>query len=251
MIPRPYQRRLVSRAKKALEAEGNTLAIAPTGAGKTIMLSMLAGEMQPAKTLVLQHRDELVSQNLTKFQKVNPGLSVSLFTASTKSWRGKAIFGMVQTLSRGSNLDGIPRLDLMIVDEAHHVAASSYRKIIDAVRAVNPSCMIAGFTATPARGDGRGLREVFSNVADQITIRELIDKGFLVHPRAFVIDAHGVREGLSKVRRLANDFDMAEVETVMNRKIVNDEVVKQWKEKGEDRRTIVFCSTVAHAIDVR
>lgn len=250
MIPRPYQSRLVSRAVKALETHGNTICVAPTGAGKTIMLSMVAGAMQPAKTLILQHRDELVAQNLSKFQKVNPGIPVSLYTADTKSWRGKATFAMVQTLSREKNLDTIPALDLLIVDEAHHVAAKTYRDILERVLEQNASCRIAGFTATPSRGDKKGLREIFSNVADQISLKELVDRGFLVAPRAFVIDVSGVHEGLSKVRKLAQDFDMSEVEAVMNRKVVNDEVVRQWKEKAGDRRTIVFCSTIVHAQSV-
>jgi DNA repair protein RadD len=117
MIPRPYQERLVSRVVDALEKHGNTLAVAPTGAGKTVMLSMVAGRVNPSKALILQHRDELVSQNLSKFQKINPGFSVSLFNAGTKSWRGRAVFGMVQTLFRKKNLKTIPELDLLIVDE--------------------------------------------------------------------------------------------------------------------------------------
>ncbi|MCE5333936.1 MAG: hypothetical protein LLG06_05045, partial [Desulfobacteraceae bacterium] len=74
---------------------------------------------------------------------------------------------------------------------------------------------------------------------------------FLVPPRAFVVDVNGVREGLSRVRKLASDFDMDEVEKVMNRKVVNDEVIKQGKDKAGDRKTIVFASTVLHASDVR
>jgi superfamily II DNA or RNA helicase len=251
MILRDYQSRLVSRAKKALETDGNTICVAPTGSGKTICLSALAGAMQPAKTLILQHREELVNQNLSKFQKVNPGLPVSLFTANVKSWRGKAVFGMVQTLSRPNNLETIPSLNLMIVDEAHHVAAESYKRIIEAAKEKNPDLMLAGFTATPSRGDGKGLRSAFNNVADQIGIRELIDKGFLVRPRAFVVDINGVREGLSRVRKLKEDFDMQQVSEVMNKVPINEEVVRKWKEMGENRRTIVFCSTVQHAVDVR
>jgi superfamily II DNA or RNA helicase len=242
---------MIDKAKKALNADGNAFCVAPTGAGKTIILSGLAGAMQPAKTLVLQHRDELTEQNLSKFMKVNPGLPVSVFNATSKSWRGKAVFGMVQTLSRNGNLDTLPKLDLMIVDEAHHVAAESYMRIIRAAKDRNPGLMVAGFTATPARGDGKGLRAVFSNVADQISLKELIDKGFLVRPRAFVVDINGVREGLSKVRKLKDDFDMNQVSEILNKVPINEEVVRKWKEVGENRRTIVFCSTVAHAQDVR
>lgn len=250
MILRPYQQRTVTRGKRALEKHGNTVIVAPTGAGKTIMLSALVGAVKPAKALILQHRDELVSQNLQKFLQVNSGLTASTFTADRKSWQGHAVFAMVQTLCKDTNLQTIPKIDLAIIDEAHHVAAHSYKKILGAVKAINPQCMIAGFTATPMRSDKKGLRSTFDNCADKITLRELIDLGFLVPPTAFVVDIDGVRDELSHVKKTASDFDPGQVEKVMNKKIINNEVVKNWKEKAGDRKTIVFTSTVKHATDV-
>lgn len=247
MILRSYQERVVSKAAAALKKHGNTLVIAPTGAGKTIMLGALARETKPKKALILQHRDELVQQNMNKYLQINPKSWPSLYTADSKSWGGNSIFAMVQTLARHTGT--IPPLDLLIVDEAHHTAANSYRKIIDAVRSANPNCMIAGFTATPERQDKKGLLSVFTNVADQITLKELIDQGFLVPPRSYVVDV-GTQNELSNVRRLASDYDMDEVEKIMNKRIINNEVVRNWKEKAGDRRTIVFCSTIAHAEDV-
>ena len=72
----------------------------------------------------------------------------------------------------------------------------------------NPDCRIFGVTATPNRGDRKGLREVFDNVADQIRLGELIASGHLVPPRTFVIDV-GVQDELREVRKTAADFDMA------------------------------------------
>ena len=250
MIFRPYQDRAIVRGCHALKEHGNTLIVAPTGAGKTIMLAGLAGAMDAEKALIIQHRDELTSQNLKKFSRVNPHWPLSRFYSVDKSWRGRAVFGMVQTLARPKNLETIPNVGLAIIDECHHVAAASYLNIIAAIRAISPACMIAGFTATPLRADKKGLRKVFNNCADRITIRELIDLGFLVPPRAFVIDV-GVTNELRGVRKLASDFDPAEVEAIMNRKVINSEVVKNWKEKAGRRKTIVFCSTRQHAEDVK
>lgn len=250
MILRPYQKTMVDRAKKALVEHGNTLCIGPTGSGKTTTFSSLIGKFNGAKTLVLQHRDELVDQNCRTFRKINPSIPVSLYTAGNKSWNGKTVFSMVQTLSRPKNLNTLPPFDLLVIDEAHHARAATYESIINKVKERNNNCMIAGFTATPTRGDKKGLRKIFNNVADHITIKDMIDRGFLVPPRAYVVDIAGVEEGLSKVRKLASDYDMAEVEAVMNIRVINEEVVRHWKEKAGDRKTIVFCSTIQHAIDV-
>ena len=248
MLLRPRQKTFVERSVAALAARGNTLGVAPTGAGKTIMLSAVTGEMigDGARACVLAHRDELTAQNRAKFQRVVPGVATSVIDATEKSWGGQVAFAMVPTLARASNLADMPRLDLLVVDEAHHAVADSYRRIIDRVREANPDARIFGVTATPNRGDRKGLREVFDNVADQVRLGELIASGHLVPPRTFVIDV-GVQDELRSVRRTMADFDMAEVAGIMDRAPVTDEVIRHWKEKAGDRQTVVFCSTVAHA----
>ena len=252
MILRPRQKILVERSLSALKEYGNTLAVAPTGAGKTIMLSGVTGQWladSNAKACVLAHRDELISQNESKFRRVNPGATTSVFDAQGKSWAGQTTFAMVQTLCRESSLQRMPRLDLLVIDEAHHAAAPSYRRIIDQVREQNPEVAIFGVTATPNRGDKKGLRPVFDNVADQISLTELIQAGHLVPPRTFVVDV-GTQEALTKVKRSVDEFDMAEVGAIMNQTPINQAVVKHWKDKACDRKTVVFCSTVDHARDV-
>ena len=244
MLLRPYQSRLVSRAVKALEKHGNTLCVAPTGAGKTIMLGSLAKEVG-GKTLVLQHRQELVGQNMRKFKQINDGATTSLWTAEKKSFRGDATFAMVQSLC--GHLDRIPKLDLLIADEAHHCAAPTWQAIIDRAREVNPAVKIAGFTATPSRTDGKGLRKIFDNVCDKITLKELVELGFLVAPRAFVLRVDGVDEKLKALKGQSDFGDQAEVADVLNTEVVNAEVIRHWREKAGDRPTVVFGATVAHA----
>ena len=250
MMLRPRQREFVTRCVTALKAHGNTLGVAPTGAGKTICLSGTAGEFlqhPDAKVCVLAHRDELTAQNLAKFGRVNPHVNTSVFDARQKSWSGQATFAMVQTLAR--NLEQMPTLDMLVIDEAHHCAAPTYRLVIDTVLAKNPHALIYGVTATPNRGDGKGLREVFSNVADQIRLGELIRSGHLVSPRTFVVDV-GTRDALDGVRKLTDDYDMNAVASIMNTTPVNAAVVQHWQEHAARRKTIAFAATVDHAYAV-
>ena len=246
MLLRPRQKQFVERSVRALGEHGNTLGVAPTGAGKTIMLSGVVGRLvgetpksTGAKACVLAHRDELTAQNRSKFGRVNPKITTSVVDAKEKSWAGQVTFAMVPTLARAGNLDQLPALDLLVIDEAHHAAADSYRRIIDTALQRNAMCRIYGVTATPNRGDKRGLRPVFSNVADQIRIGELIASGHLVPPRTFVIDV-GVQDQLTKVRRTADDFDMAEVDAIMNRSPVTEAVIRHWRERRASARR--WCS---------
>lgn len=245
---RPRQKVFVDKVTAALDEHGNTLGVAPTGAGKTVMLSAATGQYvnQGASAIVLQHRDELVSQNRATFEKINPRSSTGLFTASAKEWGYRCTFAMVATLANERNLDGMPPVDVMAIDEGHHAVAPSYLKIIHRARERNPKMKLLLVTATPGRGDGRALRAVVDNVADQISLRELIEARLLVRPRTLVVDL-GVQDELRGVKKTLSDFDMTAVEAIMDKQVLNDRVVEEWAKVAGERQTVVFCSTVQHA----
>lgn len=242
MILRPRQEEFVSKCLAALGEKGNTLAIASTGFGKTVALSSVISNF--GSSLVLQHRDVLVEQNRRTFKRISRAPS-DLFVANRKRFvRNGHTFAMVQTLVR--NLEKMAPVEIIATDEAHHAAAKSYRLIYERAQELNPAVKMFGVTATPERGDGKALREIYNNVADVVTLTELIQAGLLVRPRTFVIDC-GLRDELRKVRVTASDFDMGEVEKIMDKMAVNDRIFDEWKRLAGDRRTVAFCSTVEHA----
>ena len=257
MILRERQKIFVSKCVAALIQKRNTLGVAPTGAGKTVCMAGIAKEIRPKlkdPMLVLQHRDELVAQNARTFVRFmgSGECTPRIINAEKKVFdRSKTgmHFAMVQTLSRPENLEKLPRLGALFIDEAHHAVADSYMRLIHHAKKDNPDLLVYGTTATPNRGDRKGLIGIFDNCADQVTIQELIAAGHLVKPRCFVVDV-GTQEGLGKVKRTAQDFNMTEVEKIMNKRAINEEVVKHWQERAGDRQTIVFCSTIEHARDV-
>lgn len=252
IIPRARQKVFVRKCIEALKKHGNTLAIGATGFGKTIALSMVAGQRINGnkKALVMAHRDELTRQNSAKFKLVNPKISVSFFNADSKSFRGRAVFSMVQTLSQEKNLATMPAFDHIVIDEAHHSASESYRRVIGRAIELNNKVEILGVTATPERSDNKGLRRTFSNIADIVTITEMVHAGHLVPPKAMVIDI-GTQGKLKNVKKTAADFDQAEVEAIQNTQYNNDQVVSKWIELAGDRPTVFFCSTIQHCEDVK
>lgn len=246
MILRPRQIEFRDKCIKALLRHRNTLAIAPTGSGKSCMASAVAGSGYK-NALILQHRDKLVEQNRNTFRLVNPKLETDIFCATRKRFlHHGCTFGMVQTLMRDQNMERMLPVDILVVDEAHHVAAESYQKIIEKAKSLNPDVHVFGVTATPERADKKALRNTFSNVADVIGLGELIRTGNLVRPRTFVIDC-GLRDDLKKVHVTASDFDMDEVAAIMDKMAVNERVVEEWKRVAHDRPTVVFCSNIEHA----
>lgn len=211
------------------------------------MLSWLLKEIG-GRQMILQHREELIAQNRTKFHIINPDRTSSICGLGAKDVSGETIFGMAQTLGRNGGMDSVPPLDVLVIDECHHVRAKTYQRIIDAARDRNPDCLIAGFTATAARGDKKGLKPIFDNVCDIIYLKQLVDMGFLVPPRTFIATLPGLAEEIRKISKTSSgEYNMAEVDTLMNTKPVNESVFREWKNIAGDRKTIVFCSTINHA----
>ncbi len=262
---RPYQVSMIDEALEALRYEEAALCIAPTGSGKTVILSqIIKGYLKdhPGKkrVLVLQHTKELLQQNQQKVSMWCPRLKTSLFHSEEKDTKGRIIFAMVQTLCR--HLKKFPKIDLVVIDEAHHAVAKSYLKIVNHLKDINPDLKVLGMTATPNRGDRQGLKKIFKSVTSQIHLPDLIAEGYLVPPRIFSVDA-GQHKELRAIL-WAKDEDICDA-TFNNQKKqwdkansiltenlqLNEEVVRHWKEKAEGKKTIVFCSTLRHAQDIR
>lgn len=250
IILRQRQIEFVERSIEALQKHGNTLGVAPTGAGKTIMLSAVISEMHKQnpslKACVIAHRKELTEQNNNKFLKINQSFSTSVVNAKNKDWSGEVVFAMVQTLSKKRTLTTLPYLDLLVIDETHHVTSKSYMKIIKQARVVNPDVMIYGITATPQRGDKCSLGRVFTNCCDQIFLSELIESNHLVKPITYSVDV--AQEKLKALKKKsAGDYDEKEVADILDQPVIIDEIIRHWREKAEKRKTVIFCSTIKHA----
>lgn len=189
----PYQEKAVQNAVEMLRERENSLIVAGTGAGKTIMMAAAIGRFftgfyatnkRKPHVLVLVHRTEIHDQNHKKFSLVCPEIATSEVTSSRKSMHGYVHFGMVQTVSNllEQFAQASSYFDLIVIDEAHHAAASTYEQIIQWNKAGKPDAALLGVTATPNRGDELPLVHLFDNY-NQITTRFLIDSHYLVRPR--------------------------------------------------------------------
>lgn len=185
---RPYQKIAIQASLEQLVERKNTMLIAPTGAGKTIMLSKVIDQLllvigNKKRVLVLVHRNKINDQNKESFQKLC-GRRTGLFISGHIDLKAQVTFGMVQTIA--NYIDKLPLYDVVVVDEFHHARASTYEQIIldqqKKAKGFNKDLYIFGVTATPNRGDGKSLGAIVDNYSCQITIQELIQLGYLVPP---------------------------------------------------------------------
>lgn len=241
---RPYQASAVA-AVLAEWARGvrSTLLDLPTGGGKTICFAQIARhlvETTGKRVLVLAHRSELLEQAQRKLRDV--GVTAAIEQADKRAGRGvDVVVASVQTL-RGKRLHKFrpDEFAAVIVDEAHHANAASYRAILDWFEA-----LVLGVSATPKRADGQALGDVFQSVAFRYPLQKAIADGYLVPISARRVFVESIN--LAGVRDRAKDLATDELAQAMATDEAVLGVVLPTLELVGDRRAIVFAVDVAHA----
>lgn len=217
----------------------HTLLVIPTGGGKTIIFSELTRrESAHGRVLILAHRDELIRQAADKLYActgIHAGIEKGM--ESTGDWFDVTI-GSVQTLCKDKRLDKFPEdfFDVVIVDEAHHCLADSYRKILDHFKPAR----LLGVTATPDRGDKKTLAEVFDSIAYEYSLPQAIKDGYLVPPKAEMIP---LKISLMGVKTSMGDYTDGSLGEALGPYLhqIADEMVKRCM----DRKTVVFLPLIA------
>lgn len=239
---RAYQTGAVD-AVRARYAAGDraTLLVLPTGTGKTVVFAEIARRVveRGGRVLILAHRDELLVQAASKLRAV--GIEAGIEKAAQRAGDAAVAVASVQTM-RGRRLSGFEpdAFRLVVVDEAHHATAASYRDILDRFARAR----VLGVTATPDRLDGAALGEVFQSVAYRYELRDAIRDGWLCR-----IEARRVRLAvdLDAVHTRAGDFDLAELEEAYGTEAAVRAVVNPLLELAGARRAMLFAVSVAHA----
>lgn len=249
IAPRDYQRGALDAIHEAY-GRGVTrqLLVFPTGSGKTIVASHLVREIG-WQTVMLVHRDELVRQSVEKLAMINPSLSIGVCKAERDELGREITVASVQTLLSPKRLQrllsSLGAEVLVISDEAHHDLASSRRQVIEAL---DPALLV-GLTATPQRGDGQALGELYQEVTAHISMIELMARNQLARLRGLRVDTSTSLDG---VATRAGEFVTGELAETVDTPARNALVVDAWREYAADRtRTVAFCVNVDHAYHLR
>ncbi len=250
------------------------MVVLPTGTGKTVLFATLPlFHKFSRRILVLVQRDTLAKQAKDTIEEWNPyagpvGIEMG---AKHHSNGERIVVASVQTIGKftshheedGSiSFKASKRLlkfnpdefDAVIVDECHHSVASGYKNIFRHFGFLDdhfnktrpaPKRLLFGVTATPRRLDKKSLSEVYDKKVYEYPIEDAIRDGWLVNPRCFRI-----RTTISLAGVNLSDEDLATLSKTVNLPARNKLIVKEWKEKAADRKTICFAVDVKHAVDL-
>jgi superfamily II DNA or RNA helicase len=243
---RPYQTRVIEEFwNEVRSGQRRILIVAPTASGKTVIARAII-EQAKTKTqgsLFLAHRREIISQTSNKLRGISHGI---IRPGDAPRPLELVQVASVQTLHRRAikaDVMVLPEANLVIVDEAHHVIARSYQSIVERY----PDAILLGLTATPCRGDGRGLGNVFQVMLQCPQVGELVAQGHLVGTKVYAAvdpDLHGVH-----VRH--GDYVESELADRMDKPKLVGDIISNWHKFGERRKTVVFATSVRHSVHIR
>jgi ATP-dependent helicase IRC3 len=247
---RGYQQEAIHRVGAAhLRGILRQLIVLPTGTGKTIIFASLIALMNLGRALVIAHRDELIEQAADKIRLVVPNAAVGIVKAERNEILFPTVVASVQTISRERRLDQLPRdFKTIIIDEAHHAAAESYKRILDALGAFGPAGpLVVGFTATADRADKQGLDVVFEEIVFQKNVLEMIREGYLADIRAKQVH---LQADFNLLHTRNGEFIGGECEDLLMQANIERHGVEAYREHAAGRTSILFAPTVglAHAM---
>ena len=245
----PYQIDVIRRVEEAIAAgKRRIMAVAPTGSGKTVVAAriVLDAVLRGQRVLFLVNRRELIRQASQKLHSA--GVDCGVVAAGFEARPGERVqVAMMPTLHARairSRLMELPPADFVIVDEAHHATAATWRRVIDSYSGAT----LLGITATPCRKSGTGLGDIFEVLIEADQIKQLIKEKHLVGTTVF-----GPADGpdLRGVRSRGGDFIESELAARVDTPRLVGDVVTHWHRHAQGRRTIVFAITVAHSVHLR
>ncbi len=220
---------------------------APTGSGKTVMASsyVKTATENGKKVLFLAHRRELIMQCSDKLNRFGIPHGIIMAKEMPKKWHDVQVASIDTLRARAMNSKKIPlpEADILIIDECHRSLSKTYRNLID----LYPKALIIGLTATPCRGDGRGLGHIYEDMVQAPSVKVLTADGYLIGAKYFA----PTKPDLEGVKTQMGDYVASQLAARMDQVALVGDVVTHWLRIAGGKRTVVFASSVAHSRHLR
>jgi superfamily II DNA or RNA helicase len=253
--PFPFQTEILDKlqVERTIHGRKRNLVVAATGTGKTVIAAFdyarqCAATGVPPRLLFLAHRKELLEQARRTFQYVLQDASFGEFlVGGSEPSRYEHVFASIQSVASSGILErlGTSHFRHVIVDECHHMPASSYQAIVPSLQ---PDLLV-GLTATPERADGKSLLPDFDNhIAAELRLWSALDDQLLVP-----FEYYGISDGvnLRAVRWSRAGYDAGSLGDLYTGNEARADLIRhQLVRRVNDVRAIRaigFCVSVEHA----
>lgn len=245
IIPNSMQEEAIFRLSRLRQAnENKALVIAATGSGKTFMSAFDVKAVNPQTMLFVVHRESILHDAIDSFAKVlgTDKSSFGLLTGSCHDFSSSFLFATNLSIANHIDKFAPDYFDYIVIDEAHHITANSYQKILKHFTAK----FTLGMTATPERGDANSIYENFDhNIALEIRLRHALEENLVVPFHYFgITDASGIDY---KSVNLLKIEDVAELLKTHYRVEHIVGKIDFYGYEGDDLKGVGFCANIDHA----
>nr|WP_300005266.1 DEAD/DEAH box helicase family protein [Tissierella sp.] len=213
-----------------------------TGTGKTVTAVSDAKRLGK-RTLFLGHTKELITQARDTFEELWEDANTGMYVAEAKEKDAYVVCASVQSISRNIEEFDPEEFDYLVIDEAHHGTANTYKKILSYFK---PEFTL-GLTATPERADGEDLLEIFQNIAHKLDLETAVEIGELVPIRCIRVKTN---VDISDVRINGIKYNTQDLESKLFIPERNNVVLSTYLNFVKDQKTVIFCASVKHAKDI-
>lgn len=244
--PNAMQISFINNLNKILEkGEKRALLISATGTGKTYASAFALRENKPRRALFLVHREQIAKQAIESYKKIfGETKTFGLLSGNSKEFEADFLFSTMQMMSKEDIFKKFKEdeFDIIVIDEAHRIGASSYQKIIQYFK---PKLLL-GMTASPERTDGYDVYKEFNyNIACEIRLKQALEENFLCPFHYFgITDIEFDGETIDENTELS-DFSKLTCDERVNY------IIKQIEFYGHSGTTtngLVFCSSKREAL---
>lgn len=224
------------------KGEKKALIIAATGSGKTYLSAFDVKNFKAKTILFLVHRENILIKAKQSFETILPEInSFGLYTGNKKEQDKNYLFSTIQTMSSNFLEFSQDFFEYIIIDEAHHVASPSYKKILDYFK---PKFLL-GLTATSNRMDGNSIYEVFDeNIALDIRLNEALENNLIVPFHYY---------GINDIQSIDyENVDLTKIDLLAKLLSVNKRVdfiidkMNFYSNSGNKRKALGFCVSKEH-----
>jgi superfamily II DNA or RNA helicase/HKD family nuclease/diadenosine tetraphosphate (Ap4A) HIT family hydrolase len=243
ITPSIVQRAALDALEQTREAGNKAgLVVLATGLGKTWLSALDTNRPEYRRVLFVAHREEILNQALNTFRCVRPEARLGHYSGGAKDPNADVVLASIQTLSRREHLERFSpdAFDYIIVDEFHHAAAASYRKLI----AYFQPKFLLGLTATPERSDGGDLLALCQqNLVYRCDLVEGVRKQLLAP-----FHYYGVPDDVdyANIPWRSTRFDEEALTAAVATQRRAENALEQFRTKG-GRRALGFCVSQRHA----
>lgn len=257
----PYQQKAKSDIFKAWDEVHHVMLQMPTGTGKTYLFSSIIHDINdwsmkthtPNKMLVIAHRKELIDQIDKSLSVFHVAHSVLAGPKEQRNLSNPVIVSSIQTITHKANEGDVEqlrsRIHFVVIDEAHHAMANTYRKLWK----MFPEARFLGVTATPWRMNHSGFIRIFDKLILTQSVKKFISQGYLAPYNYYSLKPNSwVQSTINGIRKFDKwgDYDEHALIDTMDLGHIRAQLVKSYQKLAWKKKGIIYSINKRHSANI-